>query len=118
MSPTMTARLPPVIAWACGEWMSIMSHCSAENVSASVAGAFGSSAGWSSWLSVSTGATCEPNPDVPETPSMRLFCIRSVRNDGSNERAITTPMLLYAATMVPPAPLIVLAASAGTACCL
>jgi hypothetical protein len=96
MSPTTTAGLPPVIAWACGVWICRMSHWSDENVSASVAGAFGRSPSWASELVSVTGLTRDPNPAVDETPSTLLSRPIAVANDALSERAITTPIWSYA----------------------
>src|SRR3954468_19162881 len=68
MSPTSTARLPPVIACACGVCIWRMSHCSGESVSVSLAGAFGRSP--PPLLSLAAGSLPrDARPAVEATPS-------------------------------------------------
>ena len=96
MSPTTTDGLPPVIACACGAWICRMSHCRPENVSVSLAGAFGRSPGCGpaaasrpprgSW-------SFDAKRAVEETPSTRLPFPSLAANDVLFERATATPIL-------------------------
>jgi hypothetical protein len=91
MSPTTTAGLPPVTAWASGALIWRMSHWSPVSGSPSVAGALG--------RSPSPPAACSSlrwvaNASVADTPSTRLSRWRSVANAVLAERATTTPIRL------------------------
>jgi hypothetical protein len=85
MSPTTTAGLPPVMAWASGVWICRMSHCRAARLS-SVAGAFGRSPGDVSGTSTFATARETATVSIPAPPFI------ACANVGELDRAITTPI--------------------------
>ena len=98
-----------------------MSHCSGENVSASVAGAFGRSPGDAPLASVESSlllSSLVAKPPVPETLSIRLSLSMLARKDALSDFAIATPICGYACTSDPPAFCTFVATSDATAFCL
>src|SRR2546423_2058930 len=95
MSPTRTAGLPPVIAWACGALICRMSHWSGDRLSESVAGEFGRSPPGgpeASRLLPLESLTRVAKPAVDEAFSIRLSLSRLARNDALVDCAIATPI--------------------------
>src|SRR5436305_14316817 len=95
MSPTTTAGLPPVIAWACGVWIWRMSHCSGDSESLSPAGALGRPPGGGPFGSDDEPAgssSLDAKFFVDATPSTRLSLARAVENELLSDRATATPI--------------------------
>jgi len=112
ISPTSTLELPPVMTWASGVWIWIMSHCSGVSGSLVVAGVFAGvvvpSVAWSSFSRTA-------DRPVAAASAMRLSALTAARNVALVEVATATPIASYRATRVPPALEIRVPASAGTA---
>ena len=90
-SPTTTAGLPPVIAFASGAWICRMSHCSGASGS-TPAGAFGRSPGDASAPSTSSGPTFATGLVEAATDSIRLSFANACANVALSDLAIATPM--------------------------
>ena len=93
MSPTSTDGLPPVIACASGVWICVMSHCSPDSESLSVAGAFGKPArGGPARLAVVKLDREARAVDAALSTALSASAGCSA-NDELDELAITTPIL-------------------------